>query len=122
MAAGLINCTGSHVVTQAEMNAGTPITNTAVVSFLTVPAIASQSANVTTAIVQQASLTVTKEADRFTADAAGQVKKKRVFFFFFFFFFFCSYCFSLFVRSSLTRLSSRTRGLLICQIFRLSML
>lgn len=73
VSAGLINCTGSYSVSQADMNAGTPITNVATVSFSSVPSVASQSANVTTTILQQPSLSVTKEADRFTADAAGQV-------------------------------------------------
>jgi hypothetical protein len=74
VSAGLINCTGSHVVTQAQMNAGVPIVNTVSVSFANA---ASQNANVSTVVLQQPSLAVTKEADRFTADAAGQVKEKK---------------------------------------------
>ncbi len=72
VAVGLINCTGSATVTQAQMNAGAAIVNMATVSFASQPAVASQSANVSTAVVREPSMTVTKQANRFSATAAGQ--------------------------------------------------
>ena len=73
VANGLINCTGSHVLTQDQMNAGAAIQNTAVVSFTGWPTLSPVSANVSTFVLREPSLTVTKEADRFSANAAGQV-------------------------------------------------
>lgn len=78
VAIGLVNCTGSYVVKQAEINAGAPIVNTATVSFSGVT-VAPVTANVTTAVIRSPSLSVLKEADRFSVNAPGQVISYEIF-------------------------------------------
>jgi uncharacterized repeat protein (TIGR01451 family) len=74
VAMGFVNCTTSYTVSQADLNNGAPIVNVATVSFTGGSfAVAPQSANFTTQVTQSPSLKVSKSADRFSVNAAGQV-------------------------------------------------
>jgi uncharacterized repeat protein (TIGR01451 family) len=66
----LTTCTGSLVVTQAQLNAGVAITNTATAQFQQAQP---QSASVSTTITQTPALTITKTANVATVSSAGQV-------------------------------------------------
>ncbi len=68
--AQLTTCTGSYVVTQADINSGRPIVNTATASFQQA---APLSASVTTTIAQTAAMTLTKRASVPSVSQLGEV-------------------------------------------------
>jgi uncharacterized repeat protein (TIGR01451 family) len=65
-----ISCVGSYVVTQANLNSGIDIVNVVTVTF---PSLAPQSANFTTRVTGNPSVSIGKSANVASVNAAGQV-------------------------------------------------
>lgn len=71
----LVTCDGEYVVTQADMNRGTPIVNVVTVRFQGVEA---KSAQATTTVLQRPALRISKTADRTVVSRLGEVIAYRI--------------------------------------------